>query len=90
MQIKVDFLCRDSILAAPIVLDLVLFLDLAKKSRMSGLQEWLSFYFKSPMSNPGLLPEHDLFVQLAKLKNTLRHIMGEDLITHLGSNNSEK
>ena len=68
MQIKVDFLCRDSILAAPIVLDLVLFLDLAKKSGMSGLQEWLSFYFKSPMSQPGLLPEHDLFVQLAKLK----------------------
>lgn len=90
MQIKVDFLCRDSILAAPIVLDLVLFLDLAKKSGMSGLQEWLSFYFKSPMSNPGLHPEHDLFVQLAKLKNTLRHIMGEDLITHLGSNSSEE
>lgn len=90
MQIKVDFLCRDSILAAPIVLDLVLFLDLAKKSGMSGLQEWLSFYFKSPMSNPGLHPEHDLFVQLAKLKNTLRHIMGEDLITHLGSDPSEE
>ena len=84
MQIKVDFLCRDSILAAPIVLDLVLFLDLAKKSKMSGIQEWLSFYFKSPMSTPELNPEHDLFVQLAKLKNTLRHIMGEDLITHLG------
>ena len=84
MQIKVDFLCRDSILAAPIVLDLVLFLDLAKKSKMSGIQEWLSFYFKSPMSSPELNPEHDLFVQLAKLKNTLRHIMGEDLITHLG------
>ena len=84
MQIKVDFLCRDSILAAPIVLDLVLFLDLAKKSKLSGIQEWLSFYFKSPMSSPELNPEHDLFVQLAKLKNTLRHIMGEDLITHLG------
>ena len=84
MQIKVDFLCRDSILAAPIVLDLVLFLDLAKKSKMSGIQEWLSFYFKSPMCLPKLYPEHDLFVQLAKLKNTLRHIMGEDLITHLG------
>ena len=84
MQIKVDFLCRDSILAAPIVLDLVLFLDLAKKSKMSGIQEWLSFYFKSPMCLPKLHPEHDLFVQLAKLKNTLRHIMGEDLITHLG------
>ena len=84
MQIKVDFLCRDSILAAPIVLDLVLFLDLAKKSKMSGIQEWLSFYFKSPMCLPKLHPEHDLFVQLAKLKNTLRHIMGEELITHLG------
>ena len=84
MQIKVDFLCRDSILAAPIVLDLILFLDLAKKSNMSGIQEWLSFYFKSPMALPGLDPEHDIFVQLAKLKNTLRHIMGEDLITHLG------
>jgi len=84
MQIKVDFLCRDSILAAPIVLDLVLFLDLAKRSDMSGIQEWLSFYFKSPMCFPNLEPEHDLFVQLAKLKNTLRHIMDEDLITHLG------
>ena len=84
MQIKVDFLCRDSILAAPIVLDLVLFLDLAKRSDMSGIQEWLSFYFKIPMCSPDLEPEHDLFVQLAKLKNTLRHIMGEDLITHLG------
>ena len=84
MQIKVDFLCRDSILAAPIVLDLVLFLDLAKKSNMSGIQEWLSFYFKSPMCLPKLHPEHDLFVQLAKLKNTLRHIMGEELVTHLG------
>ena len=84
MQIKVDFLCRDSILAAPIVLDLVLFLDLAKKSEMIGIQEWLSFYFKSPMCLPSLYPEHDLFVQLAKLKNTLRHIMGEELITHLG------
>ena len=89
MQIKVDFLCRDSILAAPIVLDLVLFLDLAKRSGMSGLQEWLSFYFKSPMAPSGLMPEHDLFVQLAKLKNTLRHIMGEDLITHLGSEPDE-
>ncbi len=84
MQIKVDFLCRDSILAAPIVLDLVLFLDLAKKAKMDGIQEWLSFYFKSPMCLPELYPEHDLFVQLAKLKNTLRHMMGEDLITHLG------
>ncbi len=84
MQIKVDFLCRDSILAAPIVLDLVLFLDLAQRSGMKGIQEWLSFYFKSPMTLPELYPEHDLFVQLAKLKNTLRHIMGEELITHLG------
>ena len=84
MQIKVDFLCRDSILAAPIVLDLVLFLDLAKRADMKGVQEWLSFYFKSPMTLPELYPEHDLFVQLAKLKNTLRHIMGEELITHLG------
>jgi myo-inositol-1-phosphate synthase len=84
MQIKVDFLCRDSILAAPIVLDLVLFLDLAKRADMKGVQEWLSFYFKSPMTLPELYPEHDLFVQLAKLKNTLRHIMDEELITHLG------
>src|SRR5713226_9084860 len=87
MQIKVDFLCRDSILAAPIVLDLVLFLDLAKRtSELSGLgiQEWLSFYFKSPMTAPGLYPEHDLFIQLMKLKNTLRHLRGEELITHLG------
>ena len=87
MQIKVDFLCRDSILAAPIVLDLVLFLDLAKRSaalRGIGIQEWLSFYFKSPMTAPGLYPEHDLFIQSMKLKNTLRHIKGEELITHLG------
>ncbi|RMF08132.1 MAG: inositol-3-phosphate synthase [Candidatus Neomarinimicrobiota bacterium] len=84
MQIKIDFLCRDSILAAPIVLDLVLFLDLAKRAGMKGIQEWLSFYFKSPMTLPELYPEHDLFVQLAKLKNTLRHLMGETLITHLG------
>ena len=89
MQIKVDFLCRDSILAAPIVLDLVLFLDLAKRSDMSGIQEWLSFYFKSPMCLPSLYPEHDLFVQLAKLKNTLRHIMNEELITHLGLDYSD-
>jgi len=84
MQIKVDFLCRDSILAAPIVLDLVLFLDLAQRAGMRGIQEWLSFYFKSPMTAPGLYPEHDLFIQSMKLKNTLRWIMGEDLITHLG------
>jgi myo-inositol-1-phosphate synthase len=84
MQIKVDFLCRDSILAAPIVLDLALFMDLASRSRMSGIQEWLSFYFKSPMTAPGLYPEHDLFIQLMKLKNTLRHLRGEELITHLG------
>jgi myo-inositol-1-phosphate synthase len=87
MQIKVDFLCRDSILAAPIVLDLVLFLDLAQRSaglRGLGIQEWLSFYFKSPMTAPKLYPEHDLFIQLMKLKNTLRHLKGEELITHLG------
>ncbi|MBZ5700490.1 MAG: inositol-3-phosphate synthase [Acidobacteriia bacterium] len=84
MQIKVDFLCRDSILAAPIVLDLVLFLDLAQRAGMRGIQEWLSFYLKSPMTAPGLYPEHDLFIQLMKLKNTLRWMMGEDLITHLG------
>jgi myo-inositol-1-phosphate synthase len=84
MQIKVDFLCRDSILAAPIVLDLVLFLDLAQRSGFRGIQEWLSFYFKSPMTPEGLYPEHDLFIQSMKLKNTLRWMMGEELITHLG------
>jgi myo-inositol-1-phosphate synthase len=84
MQIKIDFLCRDSILAAPIVLDLALFLDLAQRARMKGIQEWLSFYFKSPQTAPRLYPEHDIFIQLMKLKNTLRHLRGEDLITHLG------
>jgi myo-inositol-1-phosphate synthase len=84
MQIKIDFLCRDSILAAPIVLDLALFLDLAQRSGMGGIQEWLSFYLKSPVTPPGLYPEHDLFIQLMKLKNTLRHLRGEELITHLG------
>lgn len=84
MQIKIDFLCRDSILAAPIVLDLALFLDLAQRCGLKGIQEWLSFYFKSPMCAPELYPEHDLFIQLMKLKNTLRHIKGEKLITHLG------
>lgn len=87
MQIKIDFLCRDSILAAPIALDLVLFLDLAQRSedlRGIGIQEWLSFYLKSPMTPPGLYPEHDLFIQSMKLKNTLRHLRGESLITHLG------
>jgi len=87
MQIKVNFLCRDSILAAPIALDLVLFLDLAKRTpelRSMGIQEWLSFYLKSPQTAEGLYPEHDLFIQSMKLKNTLRHIMGADLITHLG------
>jgi len=84
MQIKVDFLCRDSILAAPIVLDLVLFLDLAQRAGLRGIQEWLSFYFKSPMTAPELYPEHDLFIQSMKLKNTLRWLMGETLITHLG------
>ena len=84
MQIKVDFLCRDSILAAPIVLDLALFMDLAQRAGMRGIQEWLSFYFKSPMVAPGLYPEHDLFIQLMKLKNTLRYLRGEDQLTHLG------
>jgi len=85
MQLKINFLCRDSILAAPIVLDLVLLLDLASRAGLSGIQEWLSFYFKSPMHAPGLYPEHDLFIQLMKLKNTLRYLKGEELITHLGS-----
>ncbi len=84
MQIKIDFLCRDSILAAPLVLDLVLFLDLAQRAGMKGIQEWLSFYFKGPMTAAGLYPEHDIFIQLMKLKNTLRWMQGEDLITHLG------
>ena len=84
MQLKINFLCRDSILAAPIVLDTALFLDLAKRAGMSGIQEWLSFYYKSPMHAPGLYPEHDLFIQLMKLKNTLRYLQGEELITHLG------
>jgi myo-inositol-1-phosphate synthase len=85
MQIKIDFLCRDSILAAPIVLDLALFMDLAKRSGFSGLQEWLSFYFKSPTVAPELYPEHDIFIQQMKLKNTLRYIKGEEQITHLGA-----
>jgi myo-inositol-1-phosphate synthase len=84
MQLKINFLCRDSILAAPIVLDSALFLDLAGRAGMSGIQEWLSFYYKSPMHAAGLYPEHDLFIQLMKLKNTLRYMQGEDLITHLG------
>src|SRR5689334_13123940 len=84
MQLKINFLCRDSILAAPIVLDSALFLDLAKRAGMSGIQEWLSFYFKSPMHAPEVYPEHDLFIQLMKLKNTLRFMKGEELITHLG------
>ena len=84
MQVKVNFLCRDSILAAPIVLDLVLFMDLAKRAGLKGMQEWLSFYYKSPMVAEGLYPEHNLFVQQMKLKNTLRYIMGEEPITHLG------
>ncbi len=84
MQLKVDFLCRDSILAAPLALDLVLFSDLAQRAGMGGIQEWLSFYYKSPQVAPGLYPEHDLFIQLTKLKNTLRWMMGEDQITHLG------
>ena len=84
MQIKINFLCRDSILAAPIALDLALFSDLAKRSGMSGIQEWLSFYLKSPQTAEGLPPENDIFKQLIKLQNTLRNLMGEDLITHLG------
>ena len=84
MQIKIDFLCRDSILAAPIVLDLALFLDLAMRSGLSGIQEWLSFYFKSPQTAQGLYPEHDIFIQHWKLKNTLRWLMKEDMLTHLG------
>ncbi|GLC27592.1 inositol-3-phosphate synthase [Roseisolibacter agri] len=84
MQIKVNFLCRDSILAAPLVLDLALFSDFAQRAGMKGIQEWLSFYYKSPMTAAGLQPEHDLFIQQTKLKNTLRHLMGEDQITHLG------
>ena len=90
MQIKVDFLCRDSILAAPIVLDLALFFDLAQRARLSGIQEWLSFYFKSPQTAPGLYPEHDLFIQQTKLKNTLRWLVGEEQITHLGIEYYEK
>lgn len=84
MQIKINFLCRDSILAAPLVLDLALFMDLAQRAGMSGIQEWLSFYYKSPMTAPGLYPENDLFVQLMKLKNMLRWMIGEEMITHLG------
>ena len=84
MQIKIDFLCRDSILAAPLVLDLALFMDLARRADLKGVQEWLSFYFKAPQTAPGLYPEHDLFIQLKKLKNTLRYLKGEELITHLG------
>ncbi|MEP6945590.1 MAG: inositol-3-phosphate synthase [Acidobacteriota bacterium] len=84
MQIKIDFMCRDSILAAPLALDLAIFMDLAQRAGMRGIQEWLSFYFKAPQTAPGLYPEHDLFIQLMKLKNTLRHMRGEELITHLG------
>ncbi len=84
MQIKIDFLCRDSILAAPVALDLALYLDLAKRADLYGIQEWLSFYWKSPQSAPGLHPQHDIFLQQEKLNNTLRHLMGEELITHLG------
>lgn len=85
MQIKIDFLCKDSILAAPVVLDLALFMDLAQRAGMKGIQEWLSFYFKAPLHAPSVYPEHDLFIQLMKLKNTLRWMKGEDLITHLGT-----
>jgi myo-inositol-1-phosphate synthase len=85
MQIKINFLCRDSILAAPVVLDLAIFMDLAQRSGLSGVQEWLSFYWKSPMTPPNVYPEHDTFIQLMKLKNTLRYLHGEELITHLGA-----
>ncbi|MBM4356158.1 MAG: inositol-3-phosphate synthase, partial [Deltaproteobacteria bacterium] len=84
MQIKINFLCRDSILAAPVALDLILFTDLAQRAGMAGIQEWLSFYFKAPLHAPSVYPEHDLFIQLWKLKNTLRYLIGEELITHLG------
>jgi myo-inositol-1-phosphate synthase len=84
MQIKINFLCRDSILAAPLVLDLALFMDLASRAKMRGIQEWLSFYFKAPVVKPGLNPEHDLSVQLLKLENTLRFFTNEELINHLG------
>ena len=90
MQIKIDFLCRDSILAAPLCLDLALFLDLAQRASMKGIQEWLSFYFKAPQTPAGLYPEHDLFIQLKKLKNTLRYMQGEELITHLGQDYYEE
>lgn len=84
MQIKVNFLCKDSILAAPVALDLALFIDLAQRANMKGIQEWLSFYFKSPQTKEGLEPLHDIFLQKIKLENTLRYLMGENLITHLG------
>ena len=90
MQLKIDFLCRDSILAAPLALDLILFSDLAQRAGLGGIQEWLSFYYKSPQTPPGLYPEHDLFIQHTKLKNTLRWMMGEDQITHLGRDYYEK
>src|SRR5438045_6969847 len=90
MQIKVNFLCRDSIVAAPLALDLILFSDLAQRAGLYGIQEWLSFYYKSPQTAPGLYPEHDLFIQQIKLKNTLRWLMGEDQITHLGIDYYEK
>jgi myo-inositol-1-phosphate synthase len=84
MQLKINFLCRDSILAAPLVLDIMLFMDLAQRAGMRGVQEWLSFFFKAPMTAPGLYPEHDIFIQSMKLKNTLRWMKGQQLITHLG------
>lgn len=84
MGIRIDFQCKDSILAAPVALDLVRFMDLAQRAGMSGVQEWLSFFFKEPMTAPGLYAEHDLAIQQMKLKNWLRHLKGEELITHLG------
>ena len=84
MQIKINFLCRDSILAAPVMLDLILFTDLSQRTNMKGILEWLSFYFKSPIVKAGLYPENDLFVQRSKLENTLRYLMEEELIHHTG------
>jgi myo-inositol-1-phosphate synthase len=84
MQLKIDFLCRDSILAAPIVADLAVFMDLAQRAGWKGIQEWLSFFYKSPQTAPGVYPEHDLHIQKIKFKNTLRRMSGEPLITHLG------
>jgi myo-inositol-1-phosphate synthase len=89
MELKINFLCRDSILAAPIMLDLILFADLAQRSNMKGIQEWMSLFFKSPMHSENVVPEHDLFIQSMKLKNTLRKLMNEMPVTHLDTNGIE-